>query len=373
MQEFIAGKSERAFPNGRQDAILERVHLVRRKVARLLGVTPEEVWFPKSTTDAQFSVANALLKPGDELLVGGLDHPSNYTIWAHLAAKGVRVTVVPHRKGRIPVEELERAVTPATRAIGMCLVNTYNGYREDQPALEKLAADRGLHLILDAIQGLGHLDIDLSGGQVTSLAAGAYKWFCSPEGLGIGYLNRRVFSRVVPERVHFYSADANDPAGWRGLIGGMFEHGFAGGGPFQLSPDIVRLRPDARRLESSPPALSLVGLEQVVDIMTEFGGMAAVEKRVIGLAMNLRVALQEHGHTVLSTSDVAHMSGITSVQVPDSQGFAEFAKARNVHVLPQMATTQDAQAVRVSTHFYNDESDIAALVEAMDDYRKVKR
>ena len=373
MQEFLAGKSERAYPNGRQDVILERVALIRQKVARLIGVTPEEIWFPKSTTDAQFTVANALLNPGDEVLVGGLDHPANYTIWAHLVRKGVRVTVVPHRGGRIRVEDLGKAVTPATRAIGMCLVNTYNGYREDLSALERLASSHGLYLILDAIQGMGHLDIDLSGGHVTTMAAGAYKWFCSPEGLGIGYLNRKVFDKVTPERVHFYSADATGPDGWRGLIGGMFEHGFAHDEPFQLKPDIVALRPDARRLEGAPSVLSLMGLEQVVDLMTEFGGMPAVEKRVITVATKLRAALQEHGHTVLSDSDPAHMSGITSVQVPDSQAFAEFAKARNIYVLAQMALKPGAEAVRVSTHFFNDESDIAKLVEAMDAFRKIKK
>ncbi len=373
MQEFIAGKSERPYPNGRQDVILERVTLIRHKVARLLGVLPEEVWFPKSTTDAQFTIANALLNPGDEILVGGLDHPANYTIWSLLVRKGVKVTVVPHRGGHIRVEDLEKAVTPATRAIGMCLVNTYNGYREDLPALERLASSHGLYLILDAIQGMGHLDIDLSGGHVTTMAAGAYKWFCSPEGLGIGYLNRSVFDKIKPERVHFYNADAAGPDGWLGVIGGMFEHGFANDEPFQLKPDLVAVRPDARGLEGAPSVVSLIGLEQVVDLMSEFGGMPAVEKRVITLATNLRAALQEHGHSVISVSEPGRMSGITSVVVPDSKGFAEFAITRGIYVVSQMALKQGAQAVRVSTHFFNDDSDIAKLVDAMDAYRKIKK
>ncbi len=368
MQEFVAGKSERPFPNGRQDVVLERVAAIRAKVAALLSVSPEEVWFPKSTTDAQAIVAHALLKPGDEILVGGLDHPANYTIWSHLAGRGVKVTVVPHRGGHIDPADLDRAVTPATRAIGMCLVNTYNGYRQDLAPLCRIARERGLYLLLDAIQGAGHLDIDLSSGDVTLVAAGAYKWFCSPEGLAVAYLNRRVVDKVEADRVHFYNADAAGPEGWRGLISGIIEHGFAHDAPFQLSPDAVKLRAEARRLESAPSILSLIGLEAVVDLMTEFGGMDAVERRVLGLTAKLRASLQEHGHTVLSDPDPARMSGITSVQVPDSEGFAEFARSRNVWVVPQMGIVPGAQAVRVSPHFFCNGDDIAALVDVMDTY-----
>ena len=373
MQEFVAGKSERPFPNGRQDVVLERVTAIRKKVAALLGVSSEEIWFPKSTTEAQLIVASALLRPGDEILVGGLDHPSNYTIWSHLAGKGVRVTVVPHREGRMDSADIDRAVTPQTRAIGMCLVNTYNGYRQDLTPLCRIARKHDLYLILDAIQGVGHLDIDLGSGNVTSIAAGAYKWLCSPEGLGIAYLNRKVFDRVTPDRVHFYNADASGPEGWRGLIGGMFEHGFAHDAPFQLQPDAVTLSADARRLEAAPSVVSLVGLEAVVDLMAEFGGMGAVERRVLDLTSKLRAALQEHGHTVLSYPEPASMSGITSVQVPDGPGFADFAKARNVHVPAQMATKPGAQAVRVSPHFFNNEDDIEALVDSMDEFRKRRK
>lgn len=361
IQEFVAGKSRRPFPDGRQDVILQRVEAIRAKVAQLLDVAVEEVWFPKSTTDAQAAVANALLGPGDQIVVGGLDHPANYAVWATLAGRGVKVTVVPQRDGRIDVADIEHALTPAAKAIGMCLVNTYNGYRQDLGALGRLSRKHGLYLILDAIQGMGHLDIDLSSGDVTSMAAGAYKWFCAPEGLAIAYLNRKVVDSITPERTHFYNADVD----WKGMIGGLFTHDR----PFDLKPELVALRNDARRLESAPSVISLVGLEAVVDIMAEFGGMQAVQKRVLELGSKLRASLAEHGHGVISDPDAAHMSGITSVQMADGRAFAEFAKARNIHVLPTMATKPGAEAVRVSTHFFNDEQDIDALVAAMNDFR----
>jgi len=369
IKEFAEGKSTQPFPNGRQDVILQRVETIRGKVAALLGVSESEIWFPKSTTDAQAIVASALLRPGDQIVVGGLEHPANYTVWAALAGRGVKVTVVPHRNGRMDPADIESALTPSARAIGLCLVNTYNGYRQDLGALQGLARRHGLYLVLDAIQGMGHLNIDLSSGDVTSMAAGAYKWFCAPEGLAVAYLNRKVVASITPERVHFYNADVHGPEGWKGVIASMLEHGHAQDKPFDLEPGMVSLRGDARRLESAPSVVSLIGLEAVVDIMTEFGGMKAVEKRVLELGAKLRAALAEHGHMVISDTDPAHMSGITSVQVTDGQAFAAFASTRGVHVPPVVATKQGAQAVRVSPHFFNNEEDIAAFVEAMNAFR----
>ncbi len=176
MHQFIEDRHLGILPDGRLDGRPERFEATRGKVAQLWGVSPDEVWFPQSTNQGLLTVANLLLKPGDEILVGGLDHPSNYASWAHLANWGVEVTVVPHREGRMEVSDIEAAIGPRTRAIGMCMVATYNGFRGDVDALSDIAGRRDLFLLLDGIQGVGHLDIDLSSGNVTCLAAGVFKW-----------------------------------------------------------------------------------------------------------------------------------------------------------------------------------------------------
>ena len=206
ISDFVQKRSTMAYPFGRADEDRVFVDEVRSKMAKVLNVTPEEVWFPKGTTDAISTVANALLRPGDEILVGGLDHPADYAVWSNLAERGIRVTVVPQRDYRMDAEDIERAISPQTRAIGMCLVNTYNGYRQDLDALSRVAGEHGLYLFLDAIQGMGHLDIDVANSNVTMMSAGAYKWLCSPEGLGVSYVSKDVIEDIIPHNVHFYSA-----------------------------------------------------------------------------------------------------------------------------------------------------------------------
>jgi len=94
----------------------------------------------------------------------------------------------------------------------------------------------------------------------------------------------------------------------------------------------------------------------------------AVEERVLSLAARLRVSVQEHGHRVVSPSEPSGMSGITSVAVPNALGFQEFAKERGVHVRARPATPIGPEAVRVSTHFFNNENDIDQLVLVLDEY-----
>lgn len=369
ISDFVQKRSTTAFPFGRADQDRVFVDEVRSKVAGLLGASPEEVWFPRGTTDALGTVAAALLNPGDEILVGGLDHPADYTVWANLAERGILVKVVPQRDGCMNLEDLEGAIGPKTRAIGMCLVNTYNGYRQDLEEMSRLAGEHDLYLLVDAIQGIGHLSIDLGKTNVTMMSAGAYKWLCSPEGLGVAYINKQVVEDIVPHNAHFYGIEPGS-GGWASFIPKIFEYGSSGAGPQEIPSGTLNYPNSAVRLEISPSVISLIGLNQMADLLNEFGGMGAVEARVISLSTHLRSVAQEHGHSILSTSDPQYMSGITSVVVPNSDEFASFAKRRNIHIRERPATPIGSAAVRVSPHIFNDESDIETLVDALDDYRK---
>lgn len=370
ISDYVRQRSELAFARGRADQERIFVERVRTKVAGLLGVTADEVWFPRSTTDGIGAVAIALLKPGDEILVGGLDHPADYAIWSNLAERGILVTVIPQRNGRIEPDDIEDAVNEKTRAIGMCLVNTYNGYRQDIEALSRIAGDRNLYLLLDAIQGLGHLKIDVAETNVTMISAGAYKWLCSPEGLGVAYIRKDVVSDILPHNVHFYGYDAFGSDFWGSFISRMDEYGVTGSGPQQIPSGTLNYPDAAIRLEISPSMLSLIGLDQMVDLLLEFGGMDAVEERVLMLASRLRIAVQESGHPVVSLPEISGMSGITCVSVPDADGFQEYAKERGIHVRARPGTGSRQDAVRVSPHVFNDDGDIDNLVEALDAYRQ---
>ena len=368
MSSYVERWSREAYPDGRTEEQLAWTERVRAKVASLWRVTPEEVLFTRSTTDGLHLVASSLLKPGDEILVGGLDHPANYATWMHLADTGIKVTLVPHRDGAIATDDLLSAIGPRTRAVGMCLVNTYNGYRQDLESLGQLCSDHGLYLLLDGVQAVGHLDIKLPSAGVTMLCAGAYKWLCAPEGLGVSYIDRQVVEALPPATPHLYKVSPRGDPGWQDFMATAARWGNDDAGPQALEPGLLDYPLDSRRLETSWSFLALAGLEAVVDLMADFGGMAAVEASVLELSALLRDSVREHGHALLSTPPDENLSGITSVAVSDARLFAEYCQDRGIWVLASRSLRGDSGAVRVSPHLFNNTDDIARFTETLDSF-----
>ena len=277
------------------------------------------------------------------------------------------------------VEDLASAVGPKTRAVGMCLVNTYNGYREDLESLSQLCSERGLYLLLDGIKAMGQLDVDLRSSNVTVLSAGVYKFLCSPEGLGIAYVNKQVPNDITPGTPHLYHVSPDDSAapgwgvgsGWGKFTNQFQRWGHEGAGPQVLEPDSLHFPATTRRLETSMNFLALLGLEAMVDLLINVGGMEAVERRVLELSAYLRETVQEHGHTVMSSQTRENWSGTTLIGVSDSNKFVSYCESRGIYVRPGSTLPGkfgDKQGIRVSPHFFNNNEDIDKLTEALDSF-----
>ena len=60
----------------------------RKQLATFLGVTPEEIVITRNTSESNNLVSNGLdLKPGDEVVIFGDNHPSNNQAWAEKAKR----------------------------------------------------------------------------------------------------------------------------------------------------------------------------------------------------------------------------------------------------------------------------------------------
>src|SRR5918997_799262 len=132
-----------------REALAEKV--VRRNG---YGTQPEQVVVTQGGIQALYLVLRALLEPGDEVLLPDPAWP-NYRMIAHLL--GARVLAYPlvSEEGFLPrLEDLERLVTPRTRAI---LVNSPSNPlgtvvpRELMEGLLAFARERGLWFISDEV------------------------------------------------------------------------------------------------------------------------------------------------------------------------------------------------------------------------------
>lgn len=300
---------------------------LREKLARLIRCTVDEIAFlPNASTALGVLMNGVRWRAGDEVLT--LEHEFPNNLYAPLHRELALREVAPER--------LLESTTPATRLIAISAVNYTTGYRAP---LEQIAAEcrrRDVLLYVDATQWLGALEFDFSRIQPDLLAVNCYKWMLAPNGCAFMAVHPRLRERLAPLSVGWRSHHD-----WRNVN--------------QLWHGKPELKDSAEKFEGGMlPSALLYALEASVDLMLELTP-AAIERRVLDLAARVRA--------LFPSALPYHDSAIVAAPVDDAPALSARLKERRI------LTSARHGMLRVSTHFYNDESDIAALAAALPEHR----
>jgi len=185
----------------------------RERAARLLGGRSEDVTLTPTTSTGLVTIAQGFpWEPGDEVLTPLGEFPSNAWPWRALEARGVswREAAIwegqsagrkawesaPPTAAAEPEERLLAEIGPRTRVLSVSWVRFQDGLALDLPRLAAGCRERGVVLVVDAIQGLGTLPLELEG--LGALASGAHKGLLAPQGLGILWTDPGFRRRLVP-------------------------------------------------------------------------------------------------------------------------------------------------------------------------------
>ncbi|HKU57496.1 MAG TPA: aminotransferase class V-fold PLP-dependent enzyme [Gaiellaceae bacterium] len=145
---------------------------VRRKIAAVLGTTPDLVALTDSTTrGCQIAVAGLGLGPGDEIVTTADEH---FGLLGPVHASGARVVVAEADEDAILA-----AVTPRTRLVAVSHVLWTTGRRLD---ISRIREGSGAPLLVDGAQSAGAIPLDLAG--VDFYTVSAQKWICAPAPSG---------------------------------------------------------------------------------------------------------------------------------------------------------------------------------------------
>ncbi len=168
---------------------LARVELERSRkiIADAMGAESKDIVFTSGATEANNTIINGLLKPGDHVITSGIEHPSVTKPLERLGQSGVTVTTIkPNATGEIPVDAVEAAITPATKLITIMAVNNETGVINDMAALGELANRHNILLHSDAVQHFGKLPLDVNALGIHFLSTSAHK-LGGPKGIGMFY------------------------------------------------------------------------------------------------------------------------------------------------------------------------------------------
>lgn len=182
------GNPSARYPLGVRAA--EAVDRARARIARACGARPRNVTFTAGGTEANnlalLGVARARRKLGQRIVVGSTEHPSVRESARALTREGFDVRWAPVASdGGLDLAGTEELLDEHTILVSHMLVNNEFGtlypIRELARRVRRRAPHAALHV--DAVQGLGKLELSLEELDADSLALSAHKVH-APKGVG---------------------------------------------------------------------------------------------------------------------------------------------------------------------------------------------
>lgn len=336
MDVFLEDRAGRNINN--YEAFRPVVDRTRERAARLLGCTPARVAFTANTSAALSILAEGLAwQEGDRLAVPACEFPANVYPFLNLKRRGVAVDFIPDDEGTFSVHDVARALRPETRLLTVSWVQFLSGFRADLAALGRLCEERDVIFCVDAIQGLGALEMDVEAWNIDFLACGGHKWLMGVQGTGLLYV-----SEALQERIRPPAGWAHGPVDWK-----------------NLSHYALRFHPEARRYETGTMnRLGLAGLGASLKLLLDVGP-ARVQQETLARSQGLAGRLDACGLERYGTSDPAHASGIVTVRHDRPEALCEHLAEAGIEAALRN------RRVRFAPAFYHTPTDMERVVEAV--------
>lgn len=187
LQEIYANASSVHLLGQRSAAAL---FSARQQVAQVLNCAPKEVFFTSggSEADNQALISAAALgkKQGKCHIVStAMEHHAILHTLEALEAQGFTVTLLrPQADGIVTATQVAEAITDTTCLISVMYANNETGAIQPIREIGALCRKRGVLFHTDAVQGAGHLTINVQRDNIDMLSLSAHK-FHGPKGIGL--------------------------------------------------------------------------------------------------------------------------------------------------------------------------------------------
>ena len=319
------------------------IESIRARAAALVGADADDIAFVPNCGTALSWLMNGIdWKPGDHILSLSDEFPNNLYFGEILNSRGVCFTAAAVPEGRFSADEFLGQVTGRTRLVLLSAANYSTGLR---PPLEPIGAalrERGVLLYVDGTQSVGALPTDVESARIDMLAVHAYKWLCSPTGIGFAYVRPAVREWLEPS-VYSWRSHRN----WRDV-----DH---------LHHGVPELPDEATKYEGGGQNFGGLFAMGAVLGWLETLGAQEVEGRIEEVASATRDVLRRHGATLLYDLHPHYDSPIIAAKFPrkDASALAVELQQRRIAVAARKGN------LRVSPHFFNNQDDLEQLDSAL--------
>jgi selenocysteine lyase/cysteine desulfurase len=326
-------------------AVNPDMRAVRAKVARLLGVDPDEIAFTRGGTESMQVLIGGYnkLRPGDAVLYADLDYDSMQASMDSLArSRGVRVVRIdlpePATAQNV-IDAYERALVanPDVRLMLLTHLSHRTGLIPPVKEITALARRHNADVLLDCGHALGQHEFTLRDLGVDFAGLNLHKWIGSPLGVGVVYIRKARIGDVDPS-------------------------------PLEHASDRI----DARVHTGTVNYATILAVSDAIDVHESIG-LKAKAARLRYLRDRWAEAVRGRpGIEVLTPNDPAMHAGITSFRLTGVTAMADNEKLRHalfdrwkIFTIERAGPAKGA-CIRVTPSFVNTTDDVDRLVTALE-------
>jgi cysteine desulfurase len=169
------------------------VKLARNQIANAIGAENSEIIFTSCGSESNNLVlqsvsTNLSTDKETHIITSSIEHHSVLSTCSMLEKRGIKVTYLPvDGRGVVSLSDVKRALRPSTKLISIMLANNEIGTIQPIAEISQLIKDTGILFHVDAVQAVGHIQVNVSNLGVDFLTASAHK-FNGPKGSGFLYI-----------------------------------------------------------------------------------------------------------------------------------------------------------------------------------------
>ncbi len=309
---------------------------------RLTGGHRGGFFFTRNTTHGIHTfILGYPWRTGDSVVIADCEFPANRLPWLGLDKKGVNVKVLKSWDYKIDPDEFIGLCDRTTKVISISHVQYLSGQRIDISRLGEFCKERGILLVVDAIQGLGVIPMNVIDYGIDWLSADGHKWLCGPEGAGIGWASERA--------LHIVQSSCK---GWLAVKE-----------PFQFELFDQEYAEDGRKYhDGSLNIVGIMALNASVKMLLD-AGIENISERVNLLSGYAIDHVKKRDWSLLTPERDSDRAGIVTFK-PDSDPTDYFLHLKQHNITCALR----GGFLRISPHAFNSYSDLDYAFEIMDGF-----
>ncbi len=325
----------------------------RQAVASFINArSSDEIIFTKGTTDSlnslAFSIGEAYIHEGDEIIVSGLEHHSNIVPWQMLCErKKATLRHIPLRDDlTVDMAAFEAMLNDKTKLVSIAHVSNVLGTIQPVENIIRIAHAREIPVCLDGAQSVPHLRVDVQALDCDFLVFSGHKLY-GPTGIGVLYGKREWLEKLPP---HEGGGEMINHVRWSGTTYNELPYKFEAG-----TPNFV----GSYALHKAIDYISAIGWEAIEAHERELTEYC--EQQLEGLGCKVYAVGQPKAGVISFNVGAIHPFDVGTLL--DQQGVA----VRTGHhcAEPLIDALGVPGTVRVSFGLYNDKTDVDAFIAAL--------